>query len=419
MKVPARGKRFSDHPAAVIYFAAAIFLFIQPIFACSWDYPIWQNRSRNADALYRFIAGGKAGYIDRNGKIVVKPTLDFYGNTGDEFHNGLLETGIGYGDYIDASGKAVTKEDDFYRGWEFSDGLAAAQKNDGDKWGYIDRAGKFVISPRFEYNYLTETLSSFSDGLAAIEIKDKYGYIDRAGEFVIEPQFLHGADFQEGLARVAVEGPCAYFDYDDPCEFFNPPQALPSAARDRKPPLCKFTFIDKKGAIITAERFERAENFAEGLAAVMKNGKWGFIDKQGRTVIEPQFDEAGSFSDGLALVTTGELKGYINRKGEIVIRPQFKTAQSFSDNLAAVGKNWNEKKFDYDDYYFIDKSGKQAFPETFALASHFFKGLAHVKLKTKQSQADQYNYNYKGTFAYIDTKGKKVFVYERKSGDDD
>jgi len=39
--------------------------------------------------------------------------------------------------------------------------------------------------------------------------------------------------------------------------------------------------------------------------------------------------------------------------------------------------------------------------------------LAHVKLKTEKSLKEERNYRDKGTFAYIDTKGKKVFVYER------
>ncbi|HEX8368611.1 MAG TPA: hypothetical protein VF604_08720 [Pyrinomonadaceae bacterium] len=80
MRIFACAKHFPKHLAAVIYFSAAISLFIQPIFACSRDYPIWQNRSRDAERLYRFIEGGKAGYIDQTGKIAIKPTLDFYGN---------------------------------------------------------------------------------------------------------------------------------------------------------------------------------------------------------------------------------------------------------------------------------------------------------------------------------------------------
>jgi hypothetical protein len=51
----------------------------------------------------------------------------------------------------------------------------------GDKWGYIDKTGKIVINPQFDY------ANQFSDGLAAVYIGDKYGYIDRTGKYVWEP----------------------------------------------------------------------------------------------------------------------------------------------------------------------------------------------------------------------------------------
>jgi len=59
-------------------------LLLVPFFAnaCSWDYIIWQIRSRSADPLYRFVENGKAGYIDRTGKVVIKPQFEAYGNQG-------------------------------------------------------------------------------------------------------------------------------------------------------------------------------------------------------------------------------------------------------------------------------------------------------------------------------------------------
>lgn len=395
--------------AVVVSLATAIFLFSQPISACSWDYPIWQVRSKNADPLYRFIRGNKAGYIDQAGRVMVQPTLRFYGNYGYEFNSGLLALYSWEGPYIDQTGKTII-ENDYYRTYGFSEGLAIAIKNDGDKAGYIDKTGKFVIQPG-----IADSLGDFSENLAKVRVRDLEGYINREGEFAIEPKFLRGDEFSEGLARVVVEGPCAYYNYEDPCQLFNPPQILPESSKQENLPFCKFTFIDKKGKIIMAERFDRVEAFSEDLAAVQKNKKWGYINKSGQMIIAPQFDNAASFSDGLALVKNSDLWGYIDKSGKFVIKPRFERADSFNDGLAVIGKNWNKERSDYDDYYFINKKGEQVFAETFYLASHFFKGLAHVKLKTEESRKDQYNYYYKGTFAYIDTTGKKVFVYERHS----
>jgi len=87
-------------------------------------------------------------------------------------------------------------------------------------WGYIDTSGKFAIRPRFA-TFPNGYVSSFSDGLAMIEVLGKFGYIDRSGEFVIKPEFLDGIDFSDGAARVVTDGPCVYFP-DGACGSFNP-----------------------------------------------------------------------------------------------------------------------------------------------------------------------------------------------------
>jgi hypothetical protein len=80
-----------------------------------------------------------------------------------------------------------------------------------------------------------------------------------------------------------------------------------------------------------------------------------------------------------------------------------------SEGLAVVGGR-NDKEAEYDEYYYIDKQGEQAIPEKYALASHFFKGLAHIKIKsTTEKNIDRSEA--KGSFACIDVTGKKVFSY--------
>jgi hypothetical protein len=61
-------------------------------------------------------------------------------------------------------------------------------------------------------------------------------------------------------------------------------------------------------------------------------------------------------------------------------------------------------------YYYINKRGELAIPEKFDLASHFFKGLAHVKIKSTTEKITDFS-EAKGSYAYIDVAGKKVFSY--------
>ena len=365
------------------------------LLACSWDYPIWIPRSNDADPLYRFVKHGKAGYIDRTGKVVIKPKFPTSGNYGDEFHAGLLDTDISEGEYVNRQGERAF-EKSFYRGWEFSEGLAVVMEEEGGLWGYIDTTGEFAISPRFQ-SHPHGYVSPFSDGLARVSVGGKYGYIDNTGEFAVELRFLAAEHFVEGMARVAVvDGPCIYVG--DGCSNL---RVLPEGTPWTEDlPFCKYTFVDKSGELLR-DQFDELGDYAEGMAPIRIHRQWGYIDSAGEIVIKPSFEAAWPFSAGVARVLARDRFGFIDASGEWVVPPIFDQVADFSSGLAPV-----EQK----GYYFIDKSGSQAFPGRFAEASHFFKGLAHVQLfdigKDGLSEVSQ-------KFAYINTSGKVVFSYEQ------
>lgn len=64
----------------------------------------------------------------------------------------------------------------------------------GDKWGYINICGEFVIKPQFDCAF------EFSEGMARVCVGDKEGFINTKGELVINPQYDNLGDFSEGLA---------------------------------------------------------------------------------------------------------------------------------------------------------------------------------------------------------------------------
>lgn len=372
------------------------------LFGCEADGLIWMPPSDRADALFRIVDRGRAGFIDRSGQIVIPPTLDVGSNWSRAFYDGLLSLGVAEGPFLDLRGQKVL-ENGFYRIWDFSEGLAPALKTRDSKWGFIDRSGQFVIPPRFPF-YPEGSVSGFSDGLAAIEVSGKLGYIDHSGAFAVSRQFVAGTSFENGVARVVAEGPCVYFDYDsfDPCSRMSPHTApLTREAIDRTRSAgspCKWRFIDKAGKRIIDAEFEAALGFHEGLAAVKVGELWGFINRQGRFVIQPAFRSVHSFSDGLALIVSDKASGFIDKTGALKIPADFFNAEPFSEGLAAVGHP-------DEGYIFIDLQGKQAIPERFVLASRFFHGLAHVKLGPGSSP-------YGGrAFAYIDKTGKRIFTY--------
>jgi len=349
-------------------------------------YKIWIPRDPSADALYRFTRGEKAGYIDQSGKVVVEADLrDLGGTSGFEFHNGRLEVAVSNGVYVDKTGKTVIDKG-FYRGWDFSEGLAVAMLKENGKWGYIDTSGAFAISPRFASS-LDDYVWPFEGEFAKIKVKSLYGFISHSGDFAVSPQFLEAEGFHDGRARIVVDGPCAYAEGD----LCAPPEFVPKGAKTQSPPpLCKYTFIDETGRVITKQRFDGAGEFGEGLAPVRMGNVWGYINKGGDFVIAPRFQSAEPFSGDIAVVSEGGLFGYIDKSGVYVIKPQFEYAESFSEGKAVVG--------DQDAFWYIDRSGQQAIPGQFDLASPFFKGLAHVRLNDE-------------SYAYIDRTGRIIFNY--------
>ena len=90
--------------------------------------------------------------------------------------------------------------------------------------------------------------------------------------------------------------------------------------------------VARTGRFAIAPRFEGAESFAEGLAAVRLGGKWGFVDKHGRMVIPPRFNPdqpeyRAGFSGGLAPVNftaggMGAKWGFIDATGAMAIEPR-------------------------------------------------------------------------------------------------
>ena len=337
------------------------------------------GQRRESSGLFPVTINGEVGFIDRTGRLVIKP--QFWG--GAEFSEGLSVAASSNDPqnrklgYINSSGEMVIAPR-FVGACRFSEGLAAVLIIDDEKswsrWGFIDKTGRVRIQPRFEFSVATEHV--FSEGLAAVEIVGgKWGYVNRAGRLVIRPQFALAGDFSEGLAWVSLSDDNAMYG--------------------------KYGYIDKTGRFVIRPVYDGAENFSGGLAAVSigERGeqKLGYVDRTGRMVIKPQFDDtwpcagkseyafypAGNFSEGLAAVNLDGRWGYIDRTGEIIIKPQFECALRFAEGLAAVGvRRQGQIKFGY-----IDKSGKMLIDPQFDYAQDFSGGLAAAGVGAPNEEA--------------------------------
>lgn len=80
-----------------------------------------------------------------------------------------------------------------------------------------------------------------------------------------------------------------------------------------------FGFMDEEGRLVVPVGFEEVNDFHEGLAAVMKNARYGVINTNGEVAVEFVFDLISDFQSGRAIVKVGNKYGVIDRNGKSVI----------------------------------------------------------------------------------------------------
>lgn len=280
----------------------------------------------------------------------------------------------------------------------------------GGKYGYIDRYGREVIPPIFDY---AENFSP--DGLAHVRFFEENqlhdAFIDINGQIQLELEgYKYIYPFSDGRAMVCTEFEtdtpfnleCGYLDTSGSfviplsergylgsgSERENFSQGLAVARGGTTMSGMQFgdRYIRTDGSsAFGGTRFFFASPFSEGLAAVQfsqndgfpsgEAGLWGYIDLNGQVVIPPQYSEAHSFSDGMAVVTSPAsrgLHGYIDRSGMLLVPYQFREANVFSESLAAVKKDGGTL------YGYINLRGEMVIPEMFTIAGPFREGLAAV-----------------------------------------
>lgn len=80
------------------------------------------------------------------------------------------------------------------------------------------------------------------------------------------------------------------------------------------------------------------------------DGLYGYVDYDENVVIPFQYEDAGDFSEGFASVKKDGKWGYVNKDGELAIPFSFASAEPFSNGFAAVEifvyykKRWDEQK---------------------------------------------------------------------------
>ena len=319
-------------------------------------------------------------------------------------------------------------------------------RDEGGKWGFIDRTGRFRIPPRYNgagqfsegvayawfwegerkrdgivdasgrFTRLPEVNDYrfiFHDGLARFQTPSgqerKYGYMNRAGRVVIPPQFRDSGHFSEGLAWVSVlKGQKWLYGFIDktgkiviePQFVYQPGDFVDGFAKVMGQ--TDVGFIDRAGRFRIKVEYEKSgDSFSEGLLPVVQGDppRGVYLDRDGRVALEIPFWQQrtahqrslytirrlqlGPFSEGLAPVLSFNKLGFIDRTGKVVIEPLFRGTSGFSEGLAAVRIIGSDGQYVWG---YIDRAGRFAIAPQFREAHPFAGGLARVATADGKNQ---------------------------------
>ena len=315
---------------------------------------------------------------------------------------GPLRCGERYG-FIDASGEFVI-DPVFKKLGRFSEGYASFTQ-DG-KYGFIDYQGAERIPPIFESDNLGGP--TFSSGLAAVGRHGKVGYINTGGDFVIPSNLAAGWDFVGMLAFAhrLVKGQATYQVIDrtgtplttlDVCEVpyisnFPTNWDLFGCYYQRNGEML-VGFLDWKGTILFPPQYPWMTDFVEDVAgfstAALSNSQMcGLVRLSGEIFVEPSFYQISNFQEGLAVAgNTPKRFGFINSRGEWVIEPKYRSARPFTEGLACVSVAGQTTRFGKKG--FINQSGEMVIEPRFDRDASFSDGFAQVEYEHKHAVIDR------------------------------
>jgi hypothetical protein len=143
-----------------------------------------------------------------------------------------------------------------------------------------------------------------------------------------------------------------------------------------------------QGRVVIEPRYQMAERFSNGIAAVCCDGGWAYIDPRGRVVIRPFVFDNGPdyFHEGVARYTADGKFGFFDRRGKVVIGARFDYAGPFSQGRAIVCEGCRAVQVGEHSlmkggkWGFIGRTGEMVIPLRFDAALDFEKGKARVQV---------------------------------------
>ena len=317
-------------------------------------YPLDENcgyvEDWRSSILVRVKQNGKYGFVNHKGEEVIPLKYDMLYDGHFVKPTQLVKARIGdkYG-LINISGQEVIPIK--YKNTGNCDygnynGPTWVQRDDG-KIAYVEYDGSFITD--FKYTEASESFNGDSKKVARVAVNGLWGFIDKQGNEVITPKYKYAGLFasEDGWISVVKDNKLGFIDVDENV-------VIP--------------FIYDVATYDTNEK-SLTSDFSNGNAYVRKNGKWGLINKKGTAITPFKYDNISSggmyWGIGYYMAKVGGKTVYIDILGaEYDTREKLKESYMESMEKAAnmgIGVAAKCLARMYDSGEFVPKDSKKSF----------------------------------------------------------
>ncbi len=295
--------------------------------------PLYHSlRVDNGVAIVQPVSDHQYALIDLQGKSLSYRSYRSIGPFNGKF---FPVTNRGFSGGIDKAGNEIIPCTHDSVGQVFNDRVVVKFKG---KYGVINLSEDWIITPQSEKIQLLTEDRYFTHRGETTFLRDNSGQViyfsDNVLEFKRDHILEHVSD--GGTWKIALNGQVIErTEKPEAVQAIYPEsEGLRAIKKDNR-----FGFVDNRGRLRIANRYEEVKDFHNGLAAVRILGKWGFINKADQIAIQPVYEEVNSFTENYSIVKQKSLLGLIDKSGKLILPVRYQSIEILPGHRFKVKQN--------------------------------------------------------------------------------
>jgi hypothetical protein len=234
----------------------------------------------------------------------------------------------------------------------------------GDKYGFVDKSGKFVISPKYD------DVMPFVGGIAAVKRGEKWGFVDKTGKEIVPPTYEYptycyvesesdgwsyscggGIDYdylKMGYLPVVKKGDKYSTPFGGEYDFLVHVDSNLFLAKKGD----KWGLIDKKNREVLSFKYDKLSHLHKDIFVYSERDKYGVISLKRGVIVQPRYDKIFYAGEGIIGLVLNNKVGFMDTLGNIIVQPKY-------DSLASEFINGFALMYNKGKPYILSKDGKE------------------------------------------------------------